>query len=42
MPFTEEDKISIKFLRLNKQYGAKKFLKEFPQKGWSLGGLKNL
>jgi len=42
MAFSEEDKISIKFLRQNKQYGAKKFLKEFPQKGWSLGGLKNL
>ena len=42
MAFSEEDKISIKFLRQNKQYGAKKFLKEFPQKGWSLGGLKKL
>src|ERR1700690_4189416 len=42
MPFTEEDKISIKFLRQNKQYGAKKFKKKFPQKGWSLGGLKKL
>lgn len=42
MVFSEEDKISIKFLRQNKQYGAKKFLKEFPQKGWSLGGLKKL
>lgn len=42
MAFSEEDKISIKFLRQNKQYGAKRFLKEFPQKGWSLGGLKKL
>jgi DNA-binding Lrp family transcriptional regulator len=42
MAFSEEDKISIKFLRQNKQYGAKKFLKEFPKKGWSLGGLKKL
>src|ERR1700690_129350 len=42
MPFSKEDKISIKFLRQNKQYGAKQFLKEFPQKGWSLGGLKKL
>lgn len=42
MAFSEEDKISIKNLRQNKQYGAKKFLKEFPQKGWTLGGLKKL
>jgi hypothetical protein len=42
MAFSEEDKISIKFLRQNKQYSANKFLKEFPQKGWSLGGLKKL
>jgi hypothetical protein len=42
MAFSEEDKIAIKFLRQNKQYGAKKFIKEFPLKGWSLGGLKKL
>jgi transposase len=42
MAFSEEDKISIQFLRQNKQYGAKKFLNEFPQKGWSLGGLNKL
>jgi len=42
MAFSDEDKISINFLRQNKQYGAKKFLKEFPQRGWSLGGLKKL
>ena len=42
MAFSEEDKIAIKFLRQNKQYGAKKFLKEFPQREWSLGGLKKL
>ena len=42
MVFSEEDKISIQFLRQNKQYGAKKFLKEFPHNGWSLGGLKKL
>ena len=37
MAFTEEDKIAIKFLRENKNYGAKRILKEFPNKGWSLG-----
>ena len=42
MVFSEEDKISIQFLKQNKQYGAKKFPKEFPHKGWSLGGLKKL
>ena len=42
MPFSEEDKISIQFFRQNRQYGSKKFLKEFPQKGWSLSGLKKL
>ena len=31
-----------KILRQNKQYGAKKFQKEFLQKGWSLGELKKL
>ena len=42
MAFSEEDKISIKFLRRNKQYSARKFLNEFPQKGWSLGRLNKL
>ena len=42
MAFTEEDKIAIKFLRENKNYGAKRILKEFPNKGWSLGGLSYL
>jgi len=42
MTFNEDYKISIQFLKANKQYGAKQFLKEFPEKGWSLGGLKKL
>ena len=41
MAFTEEDKIAIKCLRENKNY-AKRILKEFPNKGWSLGGLSYL
>jgi len=42
MTFSEEDKIAINFLRQNKNYGAKKFLTKFPDKGWTLGGLKAL
>jgi len=42
MVFTEADKIATKFLRENKQYGAKRFLTEFPSKRWSLSGLKRL
>ena len=42
MAFTEEDKHVITFLRKNKKYGAKRFLKEFPGKGWTLSGLKYL
>ena len=42
MAFTEEDKHVITFLRNNKNYGAKRFLKEFPNKGWTLGGLNAL
>jgi hypothetical protein len=32
MVFTDEDRAAIKFLRENKQYGAKRFLSEFPTK----------
>ena len=42
MAFTEEDKHVITFLRKNKNYGAKRFLKEFPNKGWTRGGLNAL
>ena len=42
MAFSEEDKHVIKFLRQNKHYGAKRFLKEFPHKGWSSGGLDKI
>jgi len=40
MAFSEED--NINFLRKNKHYGAKQLIKEFPDRGWSLGGLKKL
>jgi len=37
-----EDKYLIKSLPENKKYGAKRLLKMFPNKNWSLGGLKAL
>ncbi len=40
MSLNEEDNVVINFLRQNKNYSARKFIKEFPQKGGSLGGLK--
>src|SRR6218665_417763 len=42
MAFNEEDKIVIKFLRKNKHYGAKQLIKDFSDRGWTLGGLKKL
>jgi len=39
MAFSEEDKHVIKFLRQNKHYGTKRFLKELPHKSWSRSGL---
>src|SRR6218665_870083 len=42
MAFSEEDKHVIKFLRQNKHYGAKRFLKEFPHKSWSRCGLDKI
>ena len=41
-PFSNEDKQVIKFLREQKGYSAKNFLKEFPQKYWSKSGLEYL
>ena len=42
MPFSAEDKHAIKLLRQTKQYGAKHLMSMFPDKQWSLGGLKKL
>ena len=42
MPFSAEDKHAIKLLRQTKQYGAKRLMSMFPDKQWSLGGLKKL
>ena len=40
--FTEEDKIIIKHYRSEKGYGRTKLLKEFPNRGWTLGYLGKL
>ena len=42
MAFSEEDKVVIKFLRQNNNYGAKMFLNKYPDKGWTLGRQKYL
>lgn len=42
MPFSIEDKQAIKMLRQTKRYGAKCLMSMFPNKQWSLGGLKKL
>jgi len=42
MPFTEEDRHLIKVLREEKQYSARQFLSEFPNKNWSRHGLDHL
>ena len=42
MPFSADDKHAIKLLRQTKQYGAKHLMSMFPDKQWSLGGLKKL
>jgi hypothetical protein len=42
MVFTEEDRIFVKCLRESKQYSARRLLEEFPDRNWTLGGLKAL
>jgi len=42
MPFSAEDKHAIELLRQTKQYGAKHLMSMFPDKQWSLSGLKKL
>ena len=42
MPFSSEDKVIVKHYVMDKGYGYKRILKEFPDKNWSLGGLKKL
>lgn len=40
--FSIEDRVLIKALRIEKGYGAKRLLTEFPRKNWSLTSLKRL
>lgn len=42
MVFSNEDRILIHQMRIAKGYGAKRMLKEFPNKNWSLAGVKRL
>ena len=42
MVFSKEDKILIKTLRESKGDGAKRFIKEFPDKNWNRRGLDYL
>ena len=42
MAFTKEDKVLIKVLRQEKGFGAKRLLKEFPNKNWCVNSLNKL
>jgi hypothetical protein len=42
MVFSKEDRILIREMRVSKGYSARRFLKEFPLKRWSLAGLNRL
>ena len=42
MSFSTEDKVIIKHYCLDKHYGVKNLLKEFPNKDWRKGGLRHL
>jgi len=42
MGISTEGKYLVKSLRENKKYGGKRLRKTFPNKNWSLGGLKAL
>ena len=42
MIFSVEDRILIKVLRKEKGYGAKRLVREFPGKPWTLSGLSYL
>jgi len=42
MPFSEDDKASIKNLHLFKGYGSRRLLAEFPMTNWTKAGLDTL
>jgi len=41
MVFSSEDRILIEQLHRSKGYGARKLVKEFPEKGWKVKFLQN-
>jgi len=42
MVFSADDHVLIKLLRQEKEYGAKRFITEFPIKSWTLSELNKL
>ena len=42
MKISQEDVILIKYLYLSKQYGARRLLRELPDKVWKLGSIDSL
>ena len=42
MVFSSDDRILIRELRASKGYGARRLMKEFPLKNWSIAGLNRL
>ena len=42
MKISQEDVIRIKNLYLSKQYGARRLLRELPDKGWKLRSIDDL
>ena len=39
---SKEDRVLIKILRVEKGYGAKRLMAEFPRRNWSLAAVKRL
>jgi len=39
---SKEDRVLIKMLRVEKGYGAKRLMAEFPRRNWSLDAVKRL
>jgi len=39
---SKEDRVLIKMLRVEKGYGAKRLIAEFPRQNWSLAAVKHL
>jgi len=39
---SKEDRVLIKMLRVEKGYGAKRLMAEFPRRNWSIAAVKRL